>query len=66
MRAPASPVRFGTHPIVYAAAPARGEHTRQVCADLLDYDATTIDELNKAGAFGFPPLAAAGEGRHDQ
>jgi hypothetical protein len=37
-----------------------------VCADLLDYDATTIDELNKAGAFGFPPLAAAGEGRHDQ
>ena len=36
-----------------AGAPHRiGEHTRQVLGEILGYDASTIDDLAKAGAIG--------------
>ncbi len=56
VRSVASPVRFGSQPKTHVAAPARGEHTRQLLVELLGYDPATIDELSAAGAFGTPTL----------
>ncbi len=52
LRAPASPVRYGQRRTSHDPAPARGEHTREICRELLGYDAATFAELAAGGAFG--------------
>ncbi|HEX9889476.1 MAG TPA: CoA transferase, partial [Nitriliruptorales bacterium] len=57
----ASPVRVGppgADRYGYRRAPARNEHAGQILGDLLGYDASRIDELAAAGAFGTAPGAA--------
>ena len=45
VRSPASPVRAGKQRAEHYAAPARGQHTVELCEQLLDYDPETIREL---------------------
>lgn len=52
VRSPASPIRFGARRTDHSAAPGLGEHTGELCTQLLGYDADTIDELTRSGAFG--------------
>ena len=52
VRQVASPVRAGDLRSEHAPAPARGEHTQAVLADLLGYDDDTIAALAGSGAFG--------------
>jgi crotonobetainyl-CoA:carnitine CoA-transferase CaiB-like acyl-CoA transferase len=47
------PVRYlGETPAPPARAPTVGEHTEQVLADVLGYDADRIAELQRGGALG--------------
>ncbi len=55
VRSPASPVRAGMQRAEHCAAPARGQHTVELCERLLDYDPEMIRELGKSGAFGPDP-----------
>ncbi|HWK27341.1 MAG TPA: CoA transferase [Solirubrobacter sp.] len=48
----ASPLRLDGRPPAVAPAPARGEHTREVLAELCGLDEQTIDALAGEGAFG--------------
>jgi crotonobetainyl-CoA:carnitine CoA-transferase CaiB-like acyl-CoA transferase len=54
LRELASPLRLsGTAPPLQRA-PARGEHTEDVLADLCGYDAERIQRIARGGAFGEP------------
>jgi crotonobetainyl-CoA:carnitine CoA-transferase CaiB-like acyl-CoA transferase len=44
----------GTQDVVIRQAPKLGEHTREICTDLLRLDKATIDELIAAGALEEP------------
>lgn len=57
VRSPASPVRAGPQRAEHHAAPARGQHTVELCEQLLGYDRETFRELARAGAFGPDPDA---------
>ncbi len=57
VRSPASPVRAGPQRAEHDAAPARGQHTEELCEQLLGYDRETFRELARAGAFGPDPGA---------
>lgn len=47
------PIRYSATPLADPiAAPAVGQHTEHVLADVLGYDAARLAELAKAGAFG--------------
>jgi CoA:oxalate CoA-transferase len=50
---PHSPLRFhGEERVELIASPGLGQHSREVMADWLNYDATRADELIKSGAVG--------------
>ena len=50
---PHSPLRFhGEERLALIPSPDLGQHTREVLADWLDYDASRVDELIKSGAIG--------------
>ncbi len=49
----ANPIKFSeTPPVAPTAVPARGEHRREVLADVLEMDMAAIDALAASGAFG--------------
>ena len=52
VRQVASPLRFSGNEPPKQRGPFRGEHTREVLADVCGYDALQLDELSSAGAFG--------------
>jgi crotonobetainyl-CoA:carnitine CoA-transferase CaiB-like acyl-CoA transferase len=55
----ALPIRYSRTPVVDpVAAPAVGQHTREVLRDLLGYDDDRLARLAEAGTFGAPPETA--------
>ena len=49
VKIPGLPVKFSHTPSkIKKGSPALGEHTREVLADYLGYDAKTIDKLQKS------------------
>jgi crotonobetainyl-CoA:carnitine CoA-transferase CaiB-like acyl-CoA transferase len=61
VRQVATAMRVGSEPKPAGRAPARGEHTARVLADLCGYGPERLDELVRSGALGdAPPAAAAG------
>ena len=55
----ANPVRFSETPVQYRnAAPALGEHTREVLQELLDLDSAELTELHLAGVLAWSSRAA--------
>jgi crotonobetainyl-CoA:carnitine CoA-transferase CaiB-like acyl-CoA transferase len=48
----ASPLRIGDARVPPTRAPARGEHTRHVLAEICGYPQRRIDELTRSGALG--------------
>jgi crotonobetainyl-CoA:carnitine CoA-transferase CaiB-like acyl-CoA transferase len=52
VRTIASPVRVGSERAVPRRAPQRGEHTRELLSDLLDFDETAIEHAIATGALG--------------
>ena len=52
VRQVATPFRLGGYAPAYLRAPRRSEHQQTVLEDVCGYDAQTIDDLTKAGAFG--------------
>ena len=55
VRQAASPLRVGSERAPARPAPARGEHTRELLAELCGYAPERIEELDRDGAFGPPP-----------
>jgi crotonobetainyl-CoA:carnitine CoA-transferase CaiB-like acyl-CoA transferase len=55
VRQVATPLRVGDDPTPNRLAPARGEHTDEVLADLCGYSLRRLDELSAAGVFGPQP-----------
>jgi crotonobetainyl-CoA:carnitine CoA-transferase CaiB-like acyl-CoA transferase len=58
----ATPLRVGDDPKPNRLAPARGEHTDEVLADLCGYSSRRLDELSGAGVFGPQPAEHLGKG----
>jgi crotonobetainyl-CoA:carnitine CoA-transferase CaiB-like acyl-CoA transferase len=59
VRTVATPLRMGLETRTPARAPRRGEHTRQVLAELCGYEAARIAELEHAGVFGETTVTTA-------
>lgn len=56
----AMPIRYSGTPMVDPKpAPAIGQHTEQVLAEVLGYDAARLDQLRATGALGATPPRSA-------
>jgi formyl-CoA transferase len=53
------PIKMSESPARIERSPLLGEHTDEVLASVLGYDATRIAALKTAGAFSAPPKKAA-------
>jgi formyl-CoA transferase len=49
------PIKMSDSPAVIRRSPTLGEHTDEVLAQVLGYDASKIAALKQAGAFSNPP-----------
>jgi len=54
-----NPIKLSDSPTEVERSPLLGEHTDQILANVLGYDAAAIASIKESGAIGQPPLQAA-------